>query len=174
MTSAAIRAGRESGIHDPREARVRPIGGDDRHAIADLLDSLSEPRPRTRYHAAELAPRADQLHECPADRGVVAIVGTGAGTHLVGFAAWCPTDDPVCSRAVLAVADGWRMTEVPARMLAAVARDARREGVRCFTLEVVPSNAVLRAAARALGLREHRAGVHVVIELGDDGADGAP
>jgi GNAT superfamily N-acetyltransferase len=66
---------------------------------------------------------------------------------------------------MLAVAEGWRLTDIGQRLLAEVGHRASGQGVTRFVAEIVPRNAALRAAARALGLPEHRTGVSVEIDV---------
>lgn len=144
--------------------RTRDATADDRPAISELLLAMSSARSLTRYHAESLAP-AQILEEIDPDRGVIAVVGRGDVERLVGVAAWTPTDAADHGHVELAVAEGWRQADVATRLLAHIGRNALRRGVLVFTAEIVPRNAALRTAARALGLSERRDGVEVEIDI---------
>ncbi len=145
--------------------RVRGAYPSDESAVLGLLDRLGAPRIRSRYEAPDLAPPQPDRPGPTLARGVVAVADVGGGDRLVGFAAWHPTADLDVAEAVLAVDDGWRLAGVAERLLSVLADRAARAGVRTFTVEIVPHNAVLRAASRALGFVERREGVRVAIEL---------
>lgn len=136
----------------------------DASAISALVQELSAGRTNTRYHTESQAPPPELLADLDPSRGVIAVVGTER-ERLVGVAAWHPSAQEQRAHAVLAVAEGWRQADVAPRLLADLGRTALRQGVLAFIAEIVPRNAALRAAARALGLREERDGGRVEIDL---------
>jgi len=138
---------------------VRPARPADAPAIDGLLTELGAVRSDVRH--AHVPPLAAALRqELAGGHGVVA----EAGARLVGVAAWRAAG-PERASVTLAVAEGFRLGDTAARLLACLGRDAAGHGARALVAEVAPANAALRAAARALGLREHRRGVHVEILL---------
>lgn len=136
----------------------------DAGAISDLVRELSAGRTNTRYNSESQAPPPELLSDLDPSRGVIAVVGTDR-ERLVGVAAWHPSPHEQRAHAVLAVAEGWRQADVAPRLLADLGRVALGHGVLAFIAEIVPRNAALRAAARALGLVEHRDGVEVEIDI---------
>lgn len=133
---------------------ARPADG---AAIAELVDRLRAERAHSRYHATGVV-RGEDAVGCR--RELVAV----AGDRVVGLAGWMPDGDGR-ARATLAVAEGWRLTDLGPRLLVELGRHAAAAGVHRFRVEIVPRNAALRAAARALGLPEHRSGVAVEIDV---------
>jgi hypothetical protein len=95
---------------------------------------------------------------------VVAVTPGTSGDRVVGLASWAPGEGDT-AQAMLAVAEGWRLTDIGQRLLAEVGHRAVVQGIRTFVAEIVPRNAALRAAARALGLPEQRNGVSVQIDV---------
>ena len=145
--------------------RIRTARPEDAEAIGMLVAQLNAERSRTRYHADALVPRADQVGGGNGTgRRVVAVTPGASGDRVIGLASWTP-DAGERGHAMLAVAEGWRLTDIGQRLLAEIGHRATGQGVTRFVAEIVPHNAALRAAARALGLPEHRTGVSVEIDV---------
>jgi len=145
--------------------RIRTARPEDADAIGMLVAQLNAERSRTRYHADALVPRADEVGDANGiGRKVVAVTPSTSGDRVVGLASWAPGEGDT-GQAMLAVAEGWRLTDIGQRLLAEVGHRATLQGIRSFVAEIVPRNAALRAAARALGLPEHRHGVSVEIDV---------
>lgn len=145
--------------------RIRTARPEDADAIGMLVAQLNAERSRTRYHADALVPKADEVGDGNGSgRKVVAVTPGGSGDRVVGLASWAPGEDGQ-GQAMLAVAEGWRLTDIGQRLLAEVGHRAVGHGIQRFVAEIVPRNAALRAAARALGLPEHRTGVSVEIDV---------
>lgn len=73
-----------------------------------------------------------------------------AGTAAVGLAGYCVDADDGCELA-LVVADAWQGRGMGRRLIAALADDARRRGLRTMTGRVLATNHRMLACARQLG-----------------------
>jgi L-amino acid N-acyltransferase YncA len=170
VTTSLRRIAADGGTYGQGDVRIRTAGPADVDAITVLVDQLVSEGSRTRYHVAGLAPVQEQVRAAvPLGRHVVAVAAEGASERVVGIASWEPEPpgdiSPRTAAATLAVADGWRLGDVGRRLIAEIASRAVGQGIECFTAEIEPRNAALRAAARALGLSEHREGTVVEIDL---------
>jgi len=81
-----------------------------------------------------------------------------SGPRIVGLLSWRALGRRRhdTADAVLVVAAGWAGRGVGSALVAAGAREARRQLLRAFVIPVIPRNGALRAAAREAGFRERR------------------
>ena len=148
---------------------IRAAAPTDDTSLVAFLDRLDAARRPSGFEAADLVPPREAF-ACASSPELgcafVAVSEPDGLPEVVGAAAWCPLASGD-ARAVLAVADGWRLGDVGDRLVAELAASADPRGVRRFVVDVVPHNAALRASARRLGMRERRRtdGRTVLVEI---------
>jgi RimJ/RimL family protein N-acetyltransferase len=159
-------------LTDGRTGVVRAIRPDDREGFLAFHAALSDESRYFRYFSPRRKlPERELLHFTEVDQrdhaGVVATVGG----RLVGHALYDRLADPEEAEVALEVSDAFQGHGVGTAMLAALARTARRAGIRRFLAHVLPTNQRMLQVFHDLGFEEHArfedGVVRVRVELGD-------
>lgn len=165
---------------DPRRADqllIRPISPDDKHALVDGFERLSQESryrrflaPQTRLSGAELRYLTEVDHH---DHEALVAVDplTGEG---VGIARYVRSRrDRAVAELAIAVVDDWQGIGVGTRLLKALADRARQEGICAFRGLVLADNDVMLSLARELGAvrleHQQQGTVELTVDFSDRG-----
>jgi GNAT superfamily N-acetyltransferase len=152
---------------------IRPIGPDDKHALLDGFERLSD---RSRYRRF-LAPQgrlseAELRYFTEVDHhdheALVAIEpDSGAGIGVARFVR--SQADPAAAELAVAVVDDWQRCGVGSRLTGALAERARAEGITTFTAVLLAENeqmlGLLDDLGRARVTSRERGTVEVEVDL---------
>jgi len=156
---------------------IRPIAPDDKQALLDGFERLSEQSRYRRFLAPHGALTPEEVryftevdhHDHEALVAVEPATGEGVGVaRYVRFA-----DDPTTAEVAVAVIDDWQRRGVGTRLMNELAQRAREEGITRFSGLVLADNDVMLNLLRELGevnVGEIEAGaVNVTVELPETG-----
>ncbi len=167
--------------HSVEELAIRPIAPEDKRALADGFERLSDESRYRRFLAprgglsdAELRFFTEVDHH---DHEALVALDPQTG-HGVGIARYVrSTTDPKSAELAIAVVDDWQRMGVGARLATALSERAKDEGITAFTGLVLADNQLMLNLARDLGeVRIDRQGhgtVEVSVELPRQGTRGA-
>lgn len=156
---------------------IRPIGPDDKDAMASAFGRLSD---RSRYRrflsprgplsASELRYFTEVDHH---DHEALVAIDERSGEG-VGVARYVrSTDEETVAELAVAVVDDWQGRGVGTRLTAELAARARAEGITSFTALMLAENEIMRAVLDGLGevRQEHSAlgTVELVVDLPETG-----
>ena len=132
-------------LRDGTDTVIRPIGPEDAEREQAFVRALS---PESRYFRfmitlRELSP--DMLYrfthpDFERELALVAVVGEGATSRLIGVARCVADPDRTSAEFALAVADEWQNRGVGSRLLCELMRAARAVGIRRIWGEILASN----------------------------------
>jgi GNAT superfamily N-acetyltransferase len=145
-------------LADGRLATLRGFGPRDREAFLAFHAGLSDESRYLRYFTARRRlPEKQILHYTAVDQRDHAGIGTWIDGVLVGHALYDRLADPEEAEVALEVADACQGLGIGTAMLEALARLARRAGIRRFVGHVLPTNQRMLQVFRDLGFAEHAA-----------------
>ena len=156
---------------------IRPISADDKVALAEGFDRLSEESryrrflsPHNRLSSAELRYFTEVDHH---DHEALVAIDPDSGLG-VGIARYVrSTEDPAAAELAIAVVDDWQRMGVGTRLATALADRAREEGITRFTGLMLAENELMINLARELGdarvLHQEPGTVELTVALGDEG-----
>jgi acyl-CoA synthetase (NDP forming)/RimJ/RimL family protein N-acetyltransferase len=158
-------------LRDGSTVRIRPVAPEDRDALRALLGNLSEDSRWMRFLSAGV--NLDGAAQRAADNANGLVVTAGDPPEIVAHAEYVPERD---DRAEVAfeVADAWNGRGIATILLAHLAEDAERDGIRTFVAYVHPRNhkmvGVFRGAGFPVEVSAQAGELMVVLPaaLGDD------
>jgi len=137
---------------------MRPLLASDMGALQAFLNRLSYGARYFRFGRGDMVLAADQLYAlCTPDPREGASYGVfvtdRAQTDMVGLAGYCVGGEPLACEFALVVADAWQGRGIGRRLIATLADDARRRGLRRLTGRVLASNRRMLECARRFGFQ---------------------
>jgi acetyltransferase len=143
-------------LRDGTDIVIRPIGPEDAEREQAFVRALS---PESRYFRfmvtlRELPP--DMLYrfthpDFERELALVAVVGEGAASRLIGVARCVADPDRTSAEFALAVADAWQNRGVGTRLMCELMRAARALGIQRLWGEILASNMRMLGLMRSLG-----------------------
>ncbi len=155
---------------DGRESHIRPISPADSDALVRFHQGLSDETTRLRFFVCHPELASSEVvyftHVDHHDREALLAL---AGDDIVGVGRYDRIPRTSDAEVAFVVADGWQGTGIGTRLLDALVRRARAEGVTRLLADTLAENHRMRGVFRASGLLTEsvtRAGVvYVVLNL---------
>jgi RimJ/RimL family protein N-acetyltransferase len=159
------------------ELLIRPISPDDKRALADGFERLSErsryrrflsPHPRLSEEELRYFTEIDHHdHEALIALDPATDEGVGVARYVRS------EEDPSAADLAVTVADDWQGRGVGGRLAAALAQRAREEGISRFTALLLAENEQMLGLLRDLGsvseLQLEQGTVQLTVDLGESG-----